>query len=314
MKTRRPLLLDMTAITGDTRFERGAGMRSQRGFTLVEAVIAILITAIISASAALFIRLPVRGYIDSVARADVADTADTALRRISRDLRLALPNSVRVTTDGGGNAYIELLLTRTGGRYLSIDDNPTSGNILDFTGSNTAFDVVGPMPSGTQAIQSGDSVVVYNLGPGISPADAYATGAQSNRALISSISGNTITMASNPYSSQTVKMPSPYYRFQVISGPVTYRWDATALTLTRYWGYSIAATQPNSVSLLTTGAGAASALLANGVTACAFNYITTNSISSALVTLNITLQAPSIDNGSSGSIRLFQQVHVDNMP
>ena len=79
----------------------------QSGFTLAEAVIVIAITGIISAVVAVFIKAPVQSYFDASRRAEMTDIADTALRRISRDLRLALPNSVRVA---GGNTAIELIL------------------------------------------------------------------------------------------------------------------------------------------------------------------------------------------------------------
>jgi MSHA biogenesis protein MshO len=288
--------------------------RRSSGFTLAEMVIAIVITAIVAAAVAVFIRLPVRGYVDSVARADIADTGDAALRRIARDLRLALPNSVRLTTDGSGNQYLEFLLTRTGGRYLSADDFPSTGNILDFRpGGGSTFDVVGPMPSTVETIQAGDSVVVHNTGGAQAGFDAYYTTGSSNRALINSVAGNTITMASNPFASQTISNPSPNYRFQIVSGPVTYRCDLTAHTLTRYWNYTIAQTQPNSIATLSTGASK-NALAAIGVTGCVFNYTPVANASAALAELNLVLSAPASDNGNGGSVSLFQQVHVDNTP
>ncbi|HJW54946.1 MAG TPA: prepilin-type N-terminal cleavage/methylation domain-containing protein, partial [Burkholderiaceae bacterium] len=70
--------------------------KPHQGFTLLEAIIVIAITGIIAAVVAVFIVKPVQGYVDSARRAEMTDTADTALRRISRDLHLALPNSVRV--------------------------------------------------------------------------------------------------------------------------------------------------------------------------------------------------------------------------
>ena len=109
-----------------------ASKRYQSGFTLVEMIIVIVITGIIGAVVAVFIRSPVQGYVDMVARAELADEADTAMRRMSRDLRLALPNSIR-TTIAGGTTFLELLLTRTGGRYLDEDDEVAGGDILDFT-------------------------------------------------------------------------------------------------------------------------------------------------------------------------------------
>ena len=38
---------------------------------------------------------------DSSRRSALGDTADLALRRMSRDLKAALPNSVRITNAGG---------------------------------------------------------------------------------------------------------------------------------------------------------------------------------------------------------------------
>lgn len=292
----------------------------QRGFTLVEMIVVIVLVGIIGGMVAVFIRLPVSGYADTVARADITDTGDSALRRIARDVRLALPNSVRVTTDASNNQYLEMLLTRTGGRYLAAEDNPTAaGHILSFTNSAaTSFDIVGLAPSGPQAIQVGDSIVVYNLGTGISPADAYATPA-TNSAVVSSITTSgtvtTIGMASNPFASQSPIMPSPYHRFQDVIGPVTYRWDSTALTLTRYWNYKLSETQPS--SLIALSAGNNNALLASGVTAptggSIFTYVAAQQ-TNALLEISINLSAPSTDTGKGGTVGLFQQVHVDNTP
>ena len=49
---------------------------------------------------AVFISRPMQGIIDTTRRAGLADAADTALRRMSRDIHRALPNSVRVTQSG----------------------------------------------------------------------------------------------------------------------------------------------------------------------------------------------------------------------
>ena len=286
-----------------------------RGFTLVEMIVTIVLVGIIASAVAVFIRLPISGYVDAVARADITDTGDTALRRIARDVRLALPNSVRVTTDASGNQYLEMLLTRTGGRYLAAEDNPISGNILSFNGGSTVFDIVGPAPSGPQKIQVGDSIVVYNLGTGIAPTDAYANPA-TNSAAVTAISTTsnvtTITMANDPF-----VMPSPYHRFQAVIGPVTYFWDAGALTLTRYWNYKLSETQPSSTIALSAGKNA---LIATGVNSSCkpvscgiFNYTIADQ-SNALLEANIVLSAPAGDTGKGGNIALFQQVHVDNTP
>src|SRR6266850_4952370 len=72
----------------------------ERGVTLIEMVIVISITAIIAGAVSVFISRPVEGYADAARRAELTDIADTALRRMTRDLRTALPNSVRVDATG----------------------------------------------------------------------------------------------------------------------------------------------------------------------------------------------------------------------
>ena len=109
--------------------------RQLRGFTLVEMIVVIVITGIIGGIVAIFIRAPVQGYVDSARRAEMTDIADTAMRRISRDLRLALPNSVRVTSTCSGptTCYVEFIPTTGGGRYRDSKDSSGNGNPLIFT-------------------------------------------------------------------------------------------------------------------------------------------------------------------------------------
>lgn len=284
---------------------------AQRGFTLVEAIIVIVIIGVLAAVLAVFIRAPIMAYVDSVGRAEVSDTADLALRRIGRDLRLALPNSIRTPLDGSGSA-IEFLLTKTGGRYLSSDDG-LPGDVLDFgNAAKLTFTVVGPMPSLDHAVP-GDYVVVNNLG--VTPVDAYQfnelNGAQRNIARVISYVPATalFTLADNPFASQAPSMPSPTQRFQVVSGPVSYYCapDNGTLVLWRHWGYPISATQQ------IPPVGGQRAKLASHVDNCEhiFQYGTAASQRSALVILTLQLRAR---NGGDPAIRLVNQVHVDNTP
>ncbi|GGI53093.1 prepilin-type N-terminal cleavage/methylation domain-containing protein [Oxalicibacterium solurbis] len=283
---------------------------SQRGFTLVEMIVVIVITGIVAAAVAVFIRAPVQGYVDLVARAELADEADTAVRRISREVRRALPNSVRLTSAGGNN-YLEFLLTSTGGRYLTdSDDIAFEGNVLSFTTNDTSFRVVDGfseerIPYGS----NGESwVVIYNLGPGQEPANAYCSGDTcNNRALVSAVdtASKTITMASNPFAAPGT-LRSPGNRFQVVTTPVTYECNPSAHTLTRYSGYTIGTTQPAPPT------GGTAALLASGVTSCNFSY-DNSAINTSQALLGITL-AMARPGTNSGTITLFHQVHVDNTP
>ena len=287
----------------------------QRGFTLIELIVVIVITAIVAGMVTVFIRAPVQSYLDVAARAELADAADLASRRITRDVRLALPNSVRVKSNSSGS-FLELLLTKTGGRYLSEDDpNTIPGNVLAFDpltpGNPNVFTIVGAAPSGVQTIVPGDFIVVNNLGAQ-PPVDAYNCSGQCNRAQVASISANDVTLVKNPFVAQTPSMPSLSYRFQVVSTVVTYHCAPNANgtgTLTRYAGYAIQVAQPESTAALT-GAPSA-ALMANQVARCAFSFATLPNLQRGLVSVSLTLGAP---GGNAGQITLLQQAQVNNSP
>ncbi|HJV83171.1 prepilin-type N-terminal cleavage/methylation domain-containing protein [Noviherbaspirillum sp.] len=268
--------------------------KPHQGFTLLEAIIVIAITGIIAAVVAVFIVKPVQGYVDSARRAEMTDTADTALRRISRDLHLALPNSVRVSPD---NLALEFLSTRTGGRYRV--GGP--GDALNFNNaSDTSFEIFGPsIPFQATSPENQNEIVIYNLG--ITGADAYAgnTAATHNRRPYNGATGSVSTVvitSSNPF-----PFDSPAHRFQVVDTPVSYICDLSAGTLTRYWGYVISSTQ--SVPPSTTY----HALLAKKVSACAFIY-TPLTERNGLVTMRLSIAQ------SGETITLYHEVHVNNVP
>jgi len=278
----------------------------QRGFTLIEMIVVITITAIISAVVAVFLRAPIQGYFNASRRADLTDTADSAVRRISRDLHLALPNSVRVSSSG--NPAIEFLQTRTGGRYRSATGTSTADNILDFSDpSDSSFELLGPALD----LKSGDQIVVYNLG--IPGADAYL--GDNIRALAAGGVGTTNTVQFVPVAGLPYSFPfdSPNHSFQIVDTPVSYVCDlAVAHTLSRYWGYNIQATALVWPSPGAVGAGLQSAILAKNVTNCVFNYDSSTAggalARNGLVSIRITV------GDASENVTLYSEVHVSNVP
>ncbi len=284
--------------------------KRQRGFTMVEAVVVMVITGIIGAIVAVFIKLPVRSYTDNVARAEAADVADATMRRLTRDLRLALPNSVRAN----GTA-IEFYETKTGLRYLSDDDvnTPVNGKILSWTDSTKLeFTVMRGIPGGRHAPAINDHIVVYNLGTDHDPANAYAncTGL-CNRARIASIDSvnSTMTLATNPFGKQGesgIALKSPSKRFHVVTWPVSYVYEAATKRLVRYWNYTPLA------SGQTTSFGTGSkAILAENVEGCLFEYNTMASQRSGLIGITLKLR---VKDDNKSEIILMHQIHVDNTP
>jgi MSHA biogenesis protein MshO len=259
------------------------------GFTLIEMIIVIAITAIVGSMVAVFLRAPLESYVAQDRRARLADAADTALRRMTRDIRLALPNSVRVTSVGSV-VYLEFLATHAGGRYRAQG----GGDILDFTVPDSSFDVLGP---GIE-MQTGDLIAVYNLG--IPGADAWAA-AGNTLATYTGAAGSSVTNIA--IAAKQFPLASPGNRFQVVEGPVSYVCDPGNGTLTRYWGYAIAVNQPTPPS-----APVSSALLATRVSACSFTYLPGVTERGGLVGITLNLRQ------ADETVRLYATTQVSNQP
>lgn len=257
----------------------------QHGFTLVEMVMVIVITGILGSMVAVFLKAPVDQFLAVARRAEMTDTADTALRRIGRDLRLALPNSVQVNT-GGGVYYLDFLATSGGGRYRSGAGG--TDDLLDFTAADSSFEVLGTMPS----CAANDQVVVYNLG--IAPADAYAGG---NRTACGAIAAPILNITA-----KTFPFESPSARFQIVHEQVRYICDPGAGTLTRY------AFAGNAIVAPSATVPAGGALLANNVSACVITYDPGVSARSGLVSMNLSIT----DDGET--VTLYSATHVSNVP
>ncbi|QDX81706.1 hypothetical protein B9N43_10840 [Denitratisoma sp. DHT3] len=289
-----------------------AQRKKQTGFTLIEAIVVIVITGIVASMLVVFVKGALDNYFDAVRRAELTDAADISLRRFAREIRLALPNSLRVDCAADSTrCFIEFIPTMDGGRYRDAGDGSTGGNILDFTDSTeTSFDALGPVIAG-----AGDFIVVYNLGPGFAPADAYTGG---NRATIAPgyAGGNPIQLTTNPFAAQSPPLSSPNSRFHVVpsTGPVTYVCQqltpGQVLRFSNYRTTTPWTSQPISV--------ATGAVLLGGVSTVVENQATcTVTYTPAVLQRNgiLFIQLNIFDGTSSGErIQVFQQIHVDNSP
>lgn len=290
------------------------------GFTLVEMIVVIAITAIIAAAVAVFLRLPLQSYHDAQRRASMTDAADTAFTRLKRDLQTALPNSVRVTS-AGSVFYLEFLQTRTGGRYRAADPTPAvatsattcpdvdgnalaNENVLEFGVADTCFTTLGGLPELNTVVPNSDFVAIYNLGPGFTGADAYATGAATggNKSLITASAAGSGGENVIRFESNTFALDSPGARFHVVAGPVSYVCDSAGGTVRRISGYAISAVQPAPPA-------GTSVLLAQGITDCTVVYDPVNE-RTGVASIWLRFADPS----GAATVDLFQQVQVSNLP
>jgi MSHA biogenesis protein MshO len=265
------------------------------GFSLIEMIVVIAVVGILAGIVAVFIRNPIEGYLAASRRAELTDTADGALLRIARDLRAALPNSVRVSQVGTAY-YLEYLPIEDGGRYRAEQTGAAAGDILDFTaGTDASFDVLGP----TVTAANSQYLVVYNLGLDAA-SDAWQGG---NRRAVTS-SGAVANLAFTATGS-ALPLESPSHRFYLISSPVSYVCDPASGTLRRYSGYGApAAAQPTSFG------GGTNALLANRVKACSIIY--QPGASQRLGQLTLWLQLENSEGDNAEQVSLYREVLVNN--
>lgn len=299
-------------------------IRSRRagGFTLVEAIVAIVITGIIAVMVAVFIRSPVDSYVAAERRAGLTDIADTAVRRIARDLRLALPNSVRLSADNSGQC-LEFIPTKIGARYRAeVDAANGNGNPLDFTAIDDGFDMLWPnssLPS-DERVSARDIVVVYNDGSAsgnaytgvnaIQVAGVAEPGGTANTTSITFVG----TGAAAPFNRKLLPSESPKSRFQVIPGQthvVAYRCNGGVLTRhTR----TLAAAWPQPANCAAMIAGATTATLATSLGNCSLVYdppgVSTGLSRNGIVSMTLGIA----DAATGETVNLYHQAHVDNTP
>ncbi|MGB1091867.1 MAG: prepilin-type N-terminal cleavage/methylation domain-containing protein [Oceanobacter sp.] len=154
-------------------FARRPLYRRAGGFTLIELVMVILIVGIIGVISTRIVSQSVLGWIDTSEREGLASPGNAAAEQLVREIRRALPNSVRLFSTGSYTC-LELVPVISGSQYLNA---PVllAGTTLDAF----EFPVVAAGEQGYVAIYPHSEDAVYIAGDAVS--DSLATlGAISN--------------------------------------------------------------------------------------------------------------------------------------
>lgn len=287
----------------------------QRGFTLVELVMVIVIMGVIGGIMSVFMKSPIDAYFASARRAALTDVTDTTIRRMARDIRGALPNSLRLPTSGSPSLCIEFMPTKTGGRYRADVNGAGNGDPLNFAAFDSSFDMMGPnsaLPD--QAIGAGDLIAVYNLG--IAGADAYNQDNTSPVAAAGVAAGALPNETNIPITAKQFPLASGSNRFHVIpatehvvsyvcSGVGTNAGGDGTGTLYRY-ARTLAG--PYAAPANCPAPPAGTPVLAKNVSACSFVYNGSDLQRNAVVQVTLGLTS------SGESVSLYHEVHVDNTP
>ena len=280
----------------------------QRGFTLVELILVIVLCGIVAAMVGAVLSRPLEGFVAQSRRAELVDIGAGALDRMTRDIRMAVPGSLRVSADGQA---LELLLIHSAGRYLP--NRPLAGS-LSFSATPDA-QCNGPQVAGVPACDvlqvfdpdfappaSGWLVLAASalFSPWVAsdPGSITPTGTGFSRLAESgsaSWPGISLIRVTPPGGGFAFAAASPQRRIYFADRVVGYRCSGGQLL--RYEHDQLSATLP--ATLPATGR-----LQADRVESCVFSYAP----GTGLATLRLTV-------GAAGeSIRLAQQVQVNNAP
>jgi MSHA biogenesis protein MshO len=133
----------------------------QAGFTLVELVMVMVILSILAVGSVKFISFSAQGYVDTVRRSELSSTATIVNEKISRLVRDALPNSVRISADTRCLEFIPVLAasqytqTPIAGSPLTIPRTTVTMVPIDARLSQSGFLAIYPMPNQHASLYSG---------------------------------------------------------------------------------------------------------------------------------------------------------------
>lgn len=217
---------------------------SKRGFTLVEMVTVILILGILVVGVSSFIIFGTRIFVESSSVDQVLSQSRFAVERMTRELRSALPNSVRLNSDSLTYQCIEFVPIEASTTYLTMP-------IIPAAAASTGI-VILDRNQDENKISENQFAWIYPL----VDADVYSS-ARQKRAQV-----KTIAISDPSFEHQvtlTFTAPtrfaeaSPRQRIYFGSSPVSYCFEKGAsgndLQIVRYAGYNFNTVQPNPATM-----------------------------------------------------------------
>lgn len=293
-------------------------MQRMRGFTLVELVMVIALAGLVGVMISTVLSRPMEGFIGQSRRAELVDSAAGALQRMSRDVRLAVPNSLRVSADGQA---VELLLIHSAARYRP--------NRVGEQGLRFSMDAAGTCSSTTQggrcdSLQVLDDgfdpagarwLVLYNIGAesGGNPLPGSNVWAPANPGVITPTGTSFTPLAGAPAGESHIALgnlpaggfrfafASPQHRLYLAETVVGYRCQGDQLL--RYSYNQLLNALPASPP-----AGSNPQPVARQVASCNFAYQSGSTQRAGLLSLSLGIAE------AGENLQLLQQVHVDNAP
>ncbi|ABO22272.1 PilW family protein [Shewanella loihica] len=200
-------------------------LQTNKGFTLVEMVTVIIILGILVVGVSSFVILGTRIFVESSSVDQVLSQSRFVIERMTRELRNALPNSIRVASSSDAQC-IEFMPITASASYISLPIAPDSA-----TDSGSVM-----LPA--QGINLAHKMVIYPLSPAQLYQDSPST-TQGRIFDVKQLSGNQIEFNN----ALRFDEASPQKRYFIVNGAVSYCFLSRG-DIRRYDGYGVQTTQP----------------------------------------------------------------------
>jgi len=267
----------------------------QRGFTLIELIMVIMVLSAVSVGVSSFIHFGVDIYRDAAGRDRQIGDSRFLIERISRELREALPNSVRVNDNQSCIEFVPIVASSS---YIDIPVMPELVSKLPLV----------VLPAAEVLLSQADKLVIYPL----HPSDIYVRVAGSPPVVSGKvfelaaavpardIAGDAVSGTLTLKNAVQFSADSPTERYYLIKDAVSYCVEGTDIKRhSGYWSASGQASPPTSNGVL---------MAQRQSNSKPFVYHPASLTRSAMVQLNFEF---SYDDEL---LKLYHEVHVVNVP
>ncbi len=280
----------------------------QKGFTLIELVAVIIILGVLATATTQYITFGAQVYVESTERQRVLSQSRFFVERLVRELRLAMPNSVRTTANG---SCIEFVPVKASGAYRT----DSAANLAPIA-PNPAASTIDVISYDIASSSVNDRIYIYPT----SPADVYVQSNEQDDKWSRLFSVTVTPSQSSPQFRITLKdevadtnasnerfpEESPVSRFYVADVSINY-------CLVSGQVLRFVKSDFNSVQSTGVPNGIAGILMAEGLTNTnaepAFSYSSVSQARNAVVSLYLEFEA------NIGENMFFNhEVHIPNVP
>lgn len=254
-----------------------------RGFTLVELIFVLVILGLVGSIGSSFLVATMDMYQRTSNRVTLMQKGRVVIEQLSRTLRGAVPNSVRISSTG---KCVEFIPVVAGGYYInSLADSENGG-----TASSSV--TIAPLS------YSGSSATQFLVAP-LSSSDIYTAAVTSSRAGVSSIAANSITLSS----AKLFTRNSSVHRYYLAENPK--RFCLVSGSLYRYSAYGFLTSTLND-----TNPGGSADLMLNSLDQSGSNF----SLSAGSEQRNTSVGIQLTLSAGTETVVLRHQVLVRNVP